>query len=190
MGRAPPSASSWSARPVESGRRLPAPPRRGQWQEIFATNIIGAALISRGAIPYLTQEGSDGRALFLSSDSVLRPYPGLVAYASSKAALAAFCQGLASEFPQLRVSEMVVGPTIDTEVGTHFDPDEFQLWFQRWCDEGFVRYGYQLSADVAEVVITTLFEVKPAPTVMATAAPLEAASTTETTEVIADPRRS
>lgn len=144
-----------------------------EWTQIFVTNVIGAAMISRAALSHLRAEGSDGRAVFLSSDSVAKPYPGLVAYAASKAALSAFCQGLASEFGELRVTEVMVGPTVDTEVGDHFDPEEFAGWFTRWCNEGFVRYGYQLSADVAAVIADTLRSEQPDGRVMAAAEPAE-----------------
>jgi NAD(P)-dependent dehydrogenase (short-subunit alcohol dehydrogenase family) len=137
------------------------------WTKIFTTNLFGAAMITRAALPHLRRNGSDGRALFLSSDSAVKPYPGLVAYAASKAALSAFCQGLSSEFDELRVTEVMVGPTVDTEVGEHFDPEEFGRWYTRWCDEGFVRYGYQLSADVAAVVLDTLRAERPEPMVLA-----------------------
>jgi NADP-dependent 3-hydroxy acid dehydrogenase YdfG len=142
-----------------------------QWAELFATNVTGAALVTRWALAHLSEGGSDGRALYLSSDSAVRPYPGLVGYGASKAALSAFCQGLKNECPKLLVSEVVVGPTVDTEVGTHFDTEEFGHWFERWCDEGFVRYGYQVSTDVASVVLHTLRAMSPPPMVMAAASP-------------------
>jgi len=142
-----------------------------EWNLIFTTNVVGAAMVTRAALPHLRAEGSDGRAVFLSSDSAVKPYPGLVAYGASKAALGAFCLGLASEFGDLRVTEVMVGPTVDTEVGDHFDPDAFAAWFTRWCDEGFVRYGYQLSADVAAVIAETLRTEQPDAVVMAAAEP-------------------
>lgn len=142
-----------------------------RWVEIFTTNMFGAAMVSRAALVYLRTPESDGRAVFLTSDSAVKPYPGLVAYGASKAALSAFCQGLASEFGDLRVTEVMVGPTVDTEVGEHFDPTEFSEWFARWCDEGFVRYGYQLAADVADVVAEILRAEKPSSLVVAAASP-------------------
>jgi NAD(P)-dependent dehydrogenase (short-subunit alcohol dehydrogenase family) len=142
-----------------------------EWNLIFTTNVFGAAMVTRAALPHLRADGSDGRAVFLSSDSAVKPYPGLVAYGASKAALSAFCLGLASEFGDLRVTEVVVGPTVDTEVGDHFDPDAFATWFTRWCDEGFVRYGYQVSADVASVIADTLRAERPGARVMAAAEP-------------------
>jgi NAD(P)-dependent dehydrogenase (short-subunit alcohol dehydrogenase family) len=141
------------------------------WAELFMTNVFGAAMVTRAALPHLLSETSDQRALYLSSDSAEMPYPGLVAYGASKAALRAFCQGLASEFAALRVTEVMVGPTIDTEVGDHFDSEAFGVWFTRWCDEGFVRFGYQLSADVAAVIIETLRSEKPESLVTAAAEP-------------------
>lgn len=142
-----------------------------EWNLIFTTNVVGAAMVTRAALPHLRADGSDGRAVFLSSDSAVKPYPGLVAYGASKAALSAFCLGLASEFKDLLVTEVVVGPTVDTEVGDHFDPDAFAAWYTRWCDEGFVRYGYQLSADVASVIADTLRAERPDALVMAAAEP-------------------
>jgi NAD(P)-dependent dehydrogenase (short-subunit alcohol dehydrogenase family) len=142
-----------------------------EWHEILATNVVGAAMITRAALPHLRAEGSDARALFLSSDSAVKPYPGLVAYGASKAALSAFCLGLASEFHELRVTEVMVGPTMDTEVSDHFDQDALPGWFARWSDEGFVRYGYQLSADVAAVIEASLRADRPDPLVVAAAAP-------------------
>ncbi len=142
-----------------------------RWIEIFTTNMFGAAMISRAALPHLRSPESDGRAVFLTSDSAVKPYPGLVAYGASKAALSAFCQGLGSEFGDLRVTEIMVGPTVDTEVGEHFDPEEFSVWFTRWCDEGFIRYGYQLAGDVAVVVADTLRAEKPEGVVIAAASP-------------------
>jgi NAD(P)-dependent dehydrogenase (short-subunit alcohol dehydrogenase family) len=142
-----------------------------QWRDLFTVNVFGAAQITRAALPQLTSPASDGRAVFLSSDSAVKPYPGLVAYGASKAALSAFCQGLASEFDRLLVTEVMVGPTVDTEAGDHFDPDEFAVWFTRWCDDGFIRYGYQVSDEVAAVIVETLRSMEPQAQVLAAAEP-------------------
>lgn len=126
-----------------------------RWSEIFSTNLFGAAMVTRAAMPHLLSETSDNRAVYLTSDSVEMPYPGLVAYGASKAALRAYCQGLAGEFAGLRVTEIMVGPTIDTEMGERFD-ETIVGWLARWTDEGYIRFGYQLSADVARVIVDTL----------------------------------
>jgi NAD(P)-dependent dehydrogenase (short-subunit alcohol dehydrogenase family) len=142
-----------------------------RWTELFGINVFGAAMVTRAALPHLLSESSDNRAAYLSSDSLEKPYPGMVAYAASKAGLRAFCQGLANEFPSLRVTEIMVGPTIDTEAGNQFDPDALGEWFTRWTDEGYIRFGYQLSVDVAAVILETLRSKEPDSRVAATAEP-------------------
>jgi NAD(P)-dependent dehydrogenase (short-subunit alcohol dehydrogenase family) len=141
------------------------------WSEIFGTNVFGAAMVTRAALAHLTAGSSDNRALFLSSDSLEMPYPGLVPYAASKAALRAYCLGLANEFTGLRVTEIMVGPTVDTEVGDHFDREAFGRWFARWNDEGYIRYGYQMAVDVATVILDTLRSQEPQNRVIAAADP-------------------
>ncbi|HEV3266007.1 MAG TPA: SDR family oxidoreductase [Acidimicrobiales bacterium] len=139
-----------------------------RWSEIFGTNLFGAAMVTRAAMPHLLSDASDNRAVYLTSDSVEMPYPGLVAYGASKAALRAYCQGLAGEFAALRVTEIMVGPTIDTEMGSHFD-ETIAGWLDRWTDEGYIRFGYQLSADVAAVIVDTLRSKEPETRVTAAA---------------------
>jgi NAD(P)-dependent dehydrogenase (short-subunit alcohol dehydrogenase family) len=139
-----------------------------QWTEMFNTNLFGAAMVTRAALPHLLSDASDNRAIYLTSDSVEMPYPGLVAYGASKAGLRAYCQGLAGEFARLRVTEIMVGPTIDTEMGSHFD-ETIAGWLDRWTLGGYIRFGYQLSADVAEVIVETLRSKEPESRVVAAA---------------------
>jgi NAD(P)-dependent dehydrogenase (short-subunit alcohol dehydrogenase family) len=147
-----------------------------EWHQVFATNMFGAAMIARSALPHLCAPESEGRALFLTSDSAYLAYPGLVAYSASKAALGRFCQGLAFEFPQLRVSEVIVGPTANTEVADHFDPAEFERWLTRWFEEGFVRYALQQPEQVAARIIEALLTESP-PARLDLAGPTEAGPT-------------
>ena len=62
------------------------------WAELFGTNVFGAAVVTRAALPHLLADGSQGRALYLTSDSAEKPYPGLVLYSSAKAAILASAQ--------------------------------------------------------------------------------------------------
>jgi short-subunit dehydrogenase len=94
--------------------------------------------------------------VYLSSDAADRPYPGLVIYATSKAALSAYTQGLASEFPALRVTEVLVGPTAGTEVASHFDPDLLEVWLPVWFEQGFLRYDMLQVEDVASMISEVL----------------------------------
>src|SRR5438270_1223053 len=57
------------------------------WHKVFDTNVTGAAVVTAATIPHLTE--SHGIAVYLSSvsASLTPPWPGLGAYAVSKAAL-------------------------------------------------------------------------------------------------------
>jgi NAD(P)-dependent dehydrogenase (short-subunit alcohol dehydrogenase family) len=128
-----------------------------EWTDVFATNMFGAAMLTRAAIPYLCDASSQGRALFLTSTSADLAFPGLVAYSASKAALSRFCQGLAVEFPALRVSEVVVGPTAGTGVADNFEPSAFEKFATRWFEEGFVGHAMQQPAEVARLIVDAIF---------------------------------
>jgi NAD(P)-dependent dehydrogenase (short-subunit alcohol dehydrogenase family) len=145
------------------------------WLEVLETNLIGAALVTRAALPYLRAEGSRGHALFLSSDAGERCYPGLVAYGASKAGLSRFCQGLRDEFPGLHVTDVVVGPTSDTGVADHMDPELLSYWVGRWYAEGWVRYSMQQPSDVARSIIDVLAAGEPASEVRAHGGPEDGA---------------
>jgi NAD(P)-dependent dehydrogenase (short-subunit alcohol dehydrogenase family) len=155
------------------------------WAELFAPNVFGAAIVTRAALAHLLADGSQGRALYLTSDSAEKPYPGMVLYCSAKAALSAYALGLASEFPALKVTEVVVGPTAGTEVANHFDPEAFGVWAARWFDEGYVRYEMLQVADVVPMIVDTLAADAPPAVVRATGAP--AASTIDEAREVAGP---
>jgi NAD(P)-dependent dehydrogenase (short-subunit alcohol dehydrogenase family) len=150
-----------------------------EWQAVFETNIFGAVLVARAAIRHLTADSSQGRALFLSSDACDLAMPGLVAYSASKAALSRFCQGLAVEFPALRVSEVVVGPTAGTEIAGSFDPTEFEEWAVRWFEGGFVRHGMQQATDVGAAILEALQSDAPPMRLVAAGSDESSASTLE-----------
>jgi NAD(P)-dependent dehydrogenase (short-subunit alcohol dehydrogenase family) len=79
------------------------------WRRTFDTNVIGAALITAAAIPHLTASG--GVAAYLSSvnGSLTAPWPGLGAYATSKAALETLVEAWRSEHPNVGFTRVVVG---------------------------------------------------------------------------------
>jgi len=150
-----------------------------EWRAVFETNVFGAALVTRFAIPHLTAQGSAGRAVFLSSDSSDVAFPGLAAYSASKAALGRFCQGLSDELPAVSATEVVVGPTAGTDIADGFDRELFGVWAARWFEEGFVRHAMQQPGDVARVVLALLQDASPPRRVFAVGAPQVTASLEE-----------
>ena len=79
------------------------------WRRVFETNVTGAALVTAAAIPYLTE--SAGAAIYLSSVSASQtpPWPGLGAYAVSKAALDKLVEAWRAEHPDVGFTRVIVG---------------------------------------------------------------------------------
>ena len=79
------------------------------WRRVLDTNVIGAALATRAAIPHLS--ATNGVAVYLSSvsASLTPPWPGLGAYAVSKAALDKLVEAWRIEHPQVRFTRVIVG---------------------------------------------------------------------------------
>jgi NAD(P)-dependent dehydrogenase (short-subunit alcohol dehydrogenase family) len=131
------------------------------WIEIFSTNVFGATQVIRAALPHLRAEGSQGRVMLLTSDSTEMPYPGLILYSTSKSALRAYAVGLASEFSELRVTDVFIGPTAGTEVSSDDDPKLFMEWIERWYAMGLMRYEMLQAEEVAAMIIDALASDSP-----------------------------
>ena len=119
---------------ASSTRRASARSRRlvdidaDTWHHTFATNVIGAALVTAAAIPHLTASGGVAAYLSSVSASLTPPWPGLGAYVVSKAALDKLVEAWRVEHPQVGFTRVVVGDcaggegTSQTEFATGWDP--------------------------------------------------------------------
>lgn len=106
------------------------------WNDVFNTNIIGAATIIRFAIDELVV--NRGRLIFVSSTMVGNPWPGLIPYSSSRAALEELANGLRVEYPSLRVTTVTIGPT-RTGFESNWDPDILEAAVHTWRRGGFLK---------------------------------------------------
>ncbi|HET6832838.1 MAG TPA: SDR family oxidoreductase [Acidimicrobiales bacterium] len=79
------------------------------WRRVFDTNVTGAAVVTAAALPHLTASG--GTAVYFSSvsASLTPPWPGLGAYAVSKAALDKLVEALRAEHPEIGFTRLTVG---------------------------------------------------------------------------------
>jgi NADP-dependent 3-hydroxy acid dehydrogenase YdfG len=79
------------------------------WQSIFATNVIGASMVTAAALPHL--KASKGVVAYLSSvtGSETPPWGGLGSYAVSKAALEKLIEAWRQEHPDLGFTRVIVG---------------------------------------------------------------------------------
>jgi NAD(P)-dependent dehydrogenase (short-subunit alcohol dehydrogenase family) len=79
------------------------------WRWSFETNVIGASLVTAAAIRHL--EESSGVATYLSTvqGMLTPPWPGLSAYAVSKAALEKLVEAWRAEHPRVGFTRITVG---------------------------------------------------------------------------------
>lgn len=132
------------------------------WRRVFDTNVVGAALATRAAVPHLT--ASKGKVVYLSSDAGTYgpPWPGLGAYGVSKSALERLAESWRVEHPEIGFTCLVVGECAggegeaSTGMITGWDPDlagrAFPLWVSRGCLPGEVMPVEDL-VDLVHVIL-------------------------------------
>jgi NAD(P)-dependent dehydrogenase (short-subunit alcohol dehydrogenase family) len=110
------------------------------WRRVFDTNVIGAALVTTAAIDHLT--ATNGVAVYLSSvsASLTPPWPGLGAYAVSKAALDKLVEAWRAEHPSVGFTRLVVGDCAGGE------GDSMTGFANDWDHERAVEFGTQWAA--------------------------------------------
>jgi NAD(P)-dependent dehydrogenase (short-subunit alcohol dehydrogenase family) len=88
------------------------------WDEVFRTNVTGAALVTRAAVTRLG--ATKGRMVYFSSVSSSGPsWPGIGVYATSKAALERMVEAWRAEHPEVLFTCLSIGP-----IASDRDPDD------------------------------------------------------------------
>lgn len=101
-----------------------------EWHAVFGLNVIGAALVTKAALPHLIE--SRGRAAYFTSESA-HPEPhwaGLGSYAISKIALEKLITCWRHERPEVGFTLIEAGPTDDSD-----GPNA-----GGWTEEQFMRF--------------------------------------------------
>lgn len=114
------------------------------WRRTFDTNVTGAALVTAAAIPYLT--ASTGAAIYLSSvsASLTPPWPGLGAYAVSKAALDKMIEAWRGEHSTVGFTRLVVGDCAGgegesmTQFANDWDWDLAASFHPTWVSRNYI----------------------------------------------------
>jgi NAD(P)-dependent dehydrogenase (short-subunit alcohol dehydrogenase family) len=122
----------------------------GWWRRTFETNVMGAALVTRYALPHL--ERNAGSMIYLSSVASIGPaWPGLGVYTATKAALNRMVETWRVEHPDVGFTRIYVGPTADAGTGTNFDMSAFEH-MQRWAAMGVASGALDTPTAIAEAV--------------------------------------
>jgi len=128
-----------------------------RWRQVYETNVFGASLVTRAALPHLTASG--GRMVYISATSVGRPLPGMGAYETSKAALDELVRAWRGEHPEIGFCNVAVGNTLGTEVHQTWDRDLLVELSPVWEARGYVHDngpGAMSVPDCATAVIAAI----------------------------------
>jgi NAD(P)-dependent dehydrogenase (short-subunit alcohol dehydrogenase family) len=95
------------------------------WNRCFATNVTGAAMFTTAALPHLKRSRGAVAYLTSTSASLTQPWPGLAAYAASKAALDKMVEAWRAEHADIGFTRVIVGECAGGEGlgATHFMAD-------------------------------------------------------------------
>lgn len=115
-----------------------------QWAMLFATNVIGASLITAAMLPHLAK--ARGTAIYLSSltANYTTPWPMLGAYAVSKAALDKLVVAWRVEHPEVGFSSIALGDCpggegdSTTEINKNWDPAALNAAIETWLRDGHI----------------------------------------------------
>ncbi len=110
------------------------------WRRAVEVNLVGAALITRAALPHLAASASGGRAVYVSSIAANDhpPRRGLGLYITTKAALDKMIQVWQEEHHEIAFTRVSVGDTGATEMGVGWDPDRGGDQVREWIDRGLM----------------------------------------------------
>src|SRR5215813_6207075 len=132
------------------------------WAHVFNTNVTGAALITAAAVKHL--EAANGAAAYLSSvsASMTPPWPGLGAYAVSKAALDKLVEAWRAEHPRVNFTRVIVGDCAGgdgdgrSEFASGWDLALAGELFPIWVARGYVAGALMDVEDLVETVDSVL----------------------------------
>jgi NAD(P)-dependent dehydrogenase (short-subunit alcohol dehydrogenase family) len=124
------------------------------WTMVLETNLVGAALVTRAALPHL--RAAAGHAIYLSSNSASYgpPWRGIGLYITSKVALEKLTHCWGAENPEVRFTNHIVGPTI-SEFGAD-DPEGVGRFAPEWYAKGYIGDTILEPEVHAEAVVNVL----------------------------------
>jgi NAD(P)-dependent dehydrogenase (short-subunit alcohol dehydrogenase family) len=126
-----------------------------EWNRTLQTNLVGAALVARAAVPHL--RASRGRAVFLSSYAVRSCMIGMSLYRVSKLALDGLIQCLRDEHRDVDFIRAMIGNTAGTEFGVGWDPERIARIMAIWRERNVFPINTTMPLDVcAEAVVSVL----------------------------------
>jgi NAD(P)-dependent dehydrogenase (short-subunit alcohol dehydrogenase family) len=118
------------------------------WRRAFDTNVTGAALVTSAAINELAASGGVAAYLSSVSASLTPPWPGLGAYAVTKAALDKLVEAWRAEHPHVGFTRVVVGDCVggdgdaQTQFASGWDMDLAAELFPVWTARNYLSGAF------------------------------------------------
>lgn len=126
-------------------------------RRVIDTNLYGSITVARRGVPPMC-ERRRGDVVFISSDSVEKPYPHMLTYGATKAAVEYVAAGLRLELAGtgVRVTVARLGPAL-TEFGAGWDMDAVGPMMKAWHRHGIIPHPAVLEpADIAAAVVSAV----------------------------------
>ncbi|MEZ5134296.1 MAG: SDR family NAD(P)-dependent oxidoreductase [Acidimicrobiales bacterium] len=125
---------------------------------IVDTNLLGVLLCTRRATARMLDAGIPGDVVFISSDSIQKPYPHMLPYGATKAAVEYLAMGLDVELSGsgIRVATVRLGPTV-SEFNTSWPDEDLIAFMEAWQRLGITDdFNYVPTDVVAHAVVAAL----------------------------------
>jgi NAD(P)-dependent dehydrogenase (short-subunit alcohol dehydrogenase family) len=114
------------------------------WHKVFATNVVGASLVTANALAHLKESG--GMMVYFSSvsASLTAPWPGLASYTVTKAALDKLVEAWRAEHPEVGFTRLIVGECgggegpATSQFISSWDPELAGELFETWMARGLL----------------------------------------------------
>ncbi|MCX7621446.1 MAG: SDR family NAD(P)-dependent oxidoreductase [Acidimicrobiales bacterium] len=122
------------------------------------TNLLGALLCTRRATASMIERGIAGDVVFISSDSIQKPYPHMLTYGATKAAIEYVAAGLDVELggTGIRISTIRLGPTV-SEFNTNWPAEDMIAFMHAWERLGLKEdFNYIPAESAAAAVVAAV----------------------------------
>ncbi|MEZ5144955.1 MAG: SDR family NAD(P)-dependent oxidoreductase [Acidimicrobiales bacterium] len=122
------------------------------------TNLLGVLYCTRRAAADMLRAGTDGDLVFITSDSVHKPYPHMLTYGATKAAVEYLAAGLDVELAGTGIRSTIVrlGPTV-SEFNTGWTDEDMIGFMQAWERLGIREdFNYIPAEAAAHAVVTAV----------------------------------